>query len=93
VRTAAATRIVTKHGTDTMALSAAALAAVPGKTIALVGALTPARFAQSDAAFNLGMAVATVQCAKPGVYITMSGQVFAGDAVVKDRAAGAFAAI
>jgi hypothetical protein len=32
------------------------------------------------------MAVATVQIAKPGVYIAMSGQVFEAGAVVKPRA-------
>lgn len=84
------TRIVITHGTDTMTVTAAALADAPGKTIALAGALSPARFAESDAEFNLGMAFATVQVAQPGVYITMSGQVFPARDVVKDRAAGKF---
>ena len=83
-------RIVITHGTDTMTTSAAALAAVTGKTIVLGGALTPARFAESDAAFNLGMAFAAAQVAPPGVYITMNGTVFAADKVVKDRERGAF---
>ncbi len=89
-RNAAADRIVVTHGTDTMTLSALALAAVPGKTIVLVGALTPARFAESDAAFNLGMAFATAQVAAPGVYITMNGTVFPAASVVKDRERSAF---
>lgn len=83
-------RIVITHGTDTMTTSAAALAAVPGRTIVLVGALTPARFAESDASFNLGMAFAAAQLAPPGVYITMNGTVFPADQVVKDRERGAF---
>ena len=83
-------RIVITHGTDTMTTSAAALAAVPGRTIVLVGALTPARFAESDASFNLGMAFAAAQIAPPGVYITMNGTVFPADRVVKDRERGAF---
>jgi L-asparaginase len=83
-------RIVITHGTDTMTDTAQVLSAVPGKTIVLVGALTPARFAESDAAFNLGMAFATAQVAPPGVYITMNGSVFAGGKVVKDRVRGAF---
>ena len=83
-------RVVITHGTDTMTVSAAALAAVTGKTIVLVGALTPARFAESDAAFNLGMAFAAAQLAPAGVYITMNGTVFAADKVVKDRERGAF---
>ena len=93
VASAAATRIVITHGTDTMTETAKVLADVPGKTIALVGALAPARFAESDAAFNLGMAFACVQAATPGVYITMNGTVFPALEVVKDRAAGAFVRI
>jgi L-asparaginase len=83
-------RIVITHGTDTMTETARTLAAIPGKTIVLVGALTPARFAESDAAFNLGMAFATAQIAPAGVYITMNGSVFHADRVVKDRQNGRF---
>jgi L-asparaginase len=79
------THIVITHGTDTMTETARRLAAIPGKTMVLVGALAPARFAESDATFNLGMAFATAQVAPPGVYITMNGSVFRGDKVVKDR--------
>jgi L-asparaginase len=90
-RVAPETRIVITHGTDTMAETAKVLAAeVPGKTICLTGALSPARFAETDAPFNLGMALATVQIAAPGLYIAMSGQVFDGLKVRKDRAAGKF---
>ena len=93
VEAAPESRVVITHGTDSMAQTAQALAGqVPGKVIALTGAFAPARFADSDALFNLGMAVATVQVAPPGVYIAMSGKVFDGTAVRKDRAAGAFVA-
>lgn len=90
VREAPQRRIVITHGTDTMTRSAAALAGVAGKTIVFVGALAPARFAESDAAFNLGMAFAAAQVAAPGVYIAMNGTVFPADKVVKDRERGAF---
>jgi L-asparaginase len=80
-----ATRIVITHGTDTMTDTARVLAAIPGKTVVLTGALSPARFAESDATFNLGMAFAAVQTLPEGVYIAMSGQVFRGDEVRKDR--------
>jgi L-asparaginase len=83
-------RIIITHGTDTMTVTAAALAGIAGKTIVLVGALAPARFSESDATFNLGMAFGTVQAAAPGIYITMNGTVFPGLGVVKDRAKGAF---
>jgi len=85
-----AARVVITHGTDTMTETAKALAGIAGKTIVLVGALAPARFAESDATFNLGMAFATVQVAQPGVYITMNGTVFEAGKVVKDREAGRF---
>ena len=83
-------RIVITHGTDTMTETAKALMPVGDKTVALAGALAPARFAESDAMFNLGMAFACVQTASPGVYITMNGTVFRGDKVVKDRKKGRF---
>lgn len=87
------TRIVITHGTDTMTETAKVIAAqVAGKTVVLTGALAPARFATSDAAFNLGMAWATAQTAPAGVWIAMSGEVFDGLKVRKDRAAGKFVA-
>lgn len=91
-RTAAApeSHVVITHGTDTMTETAKALADLPGKVVVLVGALAPARFGESDASFNLGMAFAAVQVAAPGVYIAMSGSIFPADRVVKDRAGGLF---
>jgi L-asparaginase len=80
-----ARRVVVTHGTDTMTDSAAALASISNKTIVLTGALSPARFAESDAAFNIGMAFAAAQTLPPGVYVVMNGRVFRGDEVRKDR--------
>jgi L-asparaginase len=85
-----ATHYVITHGTDTMPDTAGALSDLDGQTIVLTGALTPARFRTTDAVFNVGMAVATVQVAKPGVYIAMSGQVFEAGAVRKNRAENRF---
>lgn len=93
VREAPEKHVVITHGTDTMTDTAKVLSAVVGKTIVLTGALSPARFAQTDAPFNLGMAFATAQVAAPGVWIAMSGQVFDGLKVRKDRAAGKFVAV
>jgi L-asparaginase len=87
------TRVVVTHGTDTMTDTARALADIPGKTIVLCGALAPARFAESDAPFNLGMAFACCQAAAPGIWITMNGTVFDGLKVRKDRTAGRFSEI
>jgi L-asparaginase len=90
VRQAPEAKVVVTHGTDTMTLTAAALAKIPHKTIVLTGALTPARFAESDAPFNLGMAFAAAQTASAGVYIAINGSVFRSDEVVKDRQLGQF---
>ena len=83
-------RVVITHGTDTMTETAAALADLDSKTIVLTGALAPARFAESDAVFNVGMAFGAVQALPAGVYICMNGQVFEAAEVVKDRARNAF---
>ena len=85
-----AERYIITHGTDTMPETAAVLSDLDGRTIVLTGALTPARFRTTDAVFNVGMAVATVQVAEPGVYISMSGQVFEAGAVRKNRAENRF---
>jgi L-asparaginase len=85
--------VVVTHGTDTMTDTARALEGLESKTVVLTGALAPARFAESDATFNLGMAFACCQSAQPGVWITMSGSVFDGLKVRKDREAGKFVAI
>jgi L-asparaginase len=79
------TLVIVTHGTDTMVDTARVLAGIPGKTIVMTGALSPARFQASDAVFNIGMAVAAVQTCPPGVWIAMSGQVFRYDEVRKNR--------
>jgi L-asparaginase len=83
-------RVIITHGTDTMTASAERLADIQGKTMILTGSLTPARFSESDAPFNLGMAFAAAQTAPPGVFIVMNGEVFAAAGVRKDREAGQF---
>lgn len=85
-----ASHFVVTHGTDTMPATAEALNGIDGKTIVLTGALSPARFKTTDAVFNVGMAVAAVQTAAPGVYIAMSGQVFEAGHVRKNRAENRF---
>jgi L-asparaginase len=83
-------RVVVTHGTDTMTQTARALVAIEDKTIVLTGALSPARFANTDAAFNVGMAFAAAQTLPPGVYIAMNGRVFAAQRVRKDQATNRF---
>lgn len=69
-------RILLTHGTDTMLETAKALLDIQGKTIVLVGSMQPARLRYSDAIFNIGYAVATVQMMPPGIYVAMNGQLF-----------------
>ncbi len=86
-------RIIITHGTDTMPETARHIIscrAAAGKTVVLTGSLLPAMFTTSDAIFNIGCALGTVQSAAAGVYIVMNGRVFAGDRVRKNRAAGVF---
>jgi L-asparaginase len=80
-----ASLFIVSHGTDTMAETAAVLNGIPGKTIVLTGALSPARFRTTDAVFNVGMAVAAVQTLEPGVYLAINGQVFEAGKVRKNR--------
>lgn len=77
--------VVITHGTDTMTDTAAALEGIDGRTIVLTGALAPARFAETDAVFNLGMAFAAAQALPAGVYIAMNGTLFDAAKVRKDR--------
>ena len=77
-------QFIVTHGTDTMTKTAEKLSSLDGKTVVLTGALTPARFRTTDAVFNLGMAVAAVQTQEHGVYIAMSGQIFAAGEVRKN---------
>lgn len=87
-----AEHILITHGTDTMTVTAAALADITGKIIVLTGAMQPARFRDTDALFNLGLAIGALNTLQPGVYIAMSGRVFPADGVRKNRVAGRFEA-
>ncbi len=77
--------VLVTHGTDTMTETAKVLAGLPDKVIVLTGAMSPARFAASDATFNIGCAVGAVQSLPPGVYIAMNGRVFPAGTVRKNR--------
>jgi Asparaginase, N-terminal len=59
-----------------MTTTADHLTAAVGKAIVLTGAMQPARMTDSDAAFNLGLAVVGLQIPPHGVPIAMSGRLF-----------------
>ena len=88
-----ARHVLVTHGTDSMIATAKVLAAIPGKTIVLTGALSPARFRGSDAEFNIGTAVGAVQSLPEGVYIAMNGRVWDPAKVRKNVEANRFEAI
>lgn len=87
-----AEHVLITHGTDTMDRTGRALMGIAGKTIVLTGSLSPARFQNSDAVFNVGCAIGAVQSLPHGVYIVMNGRVFAADKVRKNRNANRFEA-
>jgi L-asparaginase len=90
-KSAAESRIVVTHGTDTMVDTAKALAAaVSSKTIVLTGAMVPYAFGSSDGLFNLGSALSFVQVLPHGVYIAMNGHCFGWDRVRKNKRTGVF---
>ncbi|MEJ2654614.1 MAG: asparaginase domain-containing protein [Acidihalobacter sp.] len=82
--------ILITHGTDTMAQTAERLRGIAGKVIVFTGAMQPARFRVNDATFNVGFALGALQALPDGIYVAMSGQIFAAGTVRKNRAAGRF---
>ncbi|MEJ2631074.1 MAG: asparaginase domain-containing protein [Acidihalobacter sp.] len=82
--------ILITHGTDTMTHTAEHLLGISGKVVVFTGALQPARFRVNDATFNVGFALGALQALPDGIYVAMSGQIFAAGTVRKNRAAGRF---
>ncbi len=68
-------KIVISHGTDTIQQTAKKLSSIKNKTIILTGAMLPEKFYDSDADFNVGMAIGAVQSLGNGVYIALHGKV------------------
>jgi L-asparaginase len=88
---AAESRIVVTHGTDTMVETATVIAARQiDKTIVLTGAMVPYAFGSSDGLFNLGSALSFAQTLAAGVYIAMNGRAFPWNNVRKNRKDGIF---
>ncbi len=91
VRDAPEARLVVTHGTGTMGLTARYLDGLRlGKTVVLTGAMRPAAVVGSDAAFNLGGAVAAAQVLDAGVWGVMNGRVFPAVALEKNTDTGRF---
>jgi L-asparaginase len=86
--------IIITHGTDTMVQTALSIQAQEiQKTIVLTGAMIPYTFGSSDGLYNMGSAMAFVQCLPIGVYIAMNGRYFVANQVQKNRKTGYFESI
>lgn len=83
--------ILITHGTDTMVETATYLSkSLKDKTVVLFGSMIPYSIDNSDALFNLGVALSAVQLKEPGIYIAMNGQIFDFNKVKKDKSLGIF---
>lgn len=77
IKAATATKILITHGTFTMEDTARYIGKLNlDKTIVLVGSFILGSSANTDAPFNLGYAISSLQFLKHGVYVAMNGQVF-----------------
>jgi L-asparaginase len=74
-----ADKILITHGTDTMTDTAKILSTIPNKIIVLTGASQPYKFRESDAEFNIGVAIGALNILDQGVYISMNGRVYQWD--------------
>ena len=87
-------RVIIVHGTDTMVKTAKLLKENLKEddehVFVFTGAMIPYSLENSDAVFNLGVAVSAVQILPPGVYVAMGGQIFDADHVQKNKEKGVF---
>ena len=79
------TKILITHGSDTMVSTAKTLSELKNKTIILTGASQPYRFRESDAEFNLGVAIGALNVLEAGIYIAMNGRVYRWDKCKKQK--------
>ncbi|MCC4213603.1 asparaginase domain-containing protein [Leeuwenhoekiella parthenopeia] len=80
-----ATKILITHGTFTMEDTAKYIGRLNlKKTIVLVGSFIIGSSENTDAPFNLGYAISSLQLLKPDVYIAMNGQIFLWNNVSKN---------
>ena len=82
--------IIITHGTDTMIQTGRYLREIHNKTIIITGSMKPERFKDTDASFNLGMAVGAIIHAVPGVHIAIQGTVSPIDSIMRDPQSGTF---
>ena len=85
IKASSASKIIVTHGTFTMEDTATYLERLRlDKAIILVGAFVLGTKKNTDAQFNLGYAIGSVQFLKSGVYVAMNGNLFKWDNVRKN---------
>ena len=85
IKESTATKILITHGTFTMEDTAKYIGRLNlKKTIVLVGSFILGSSENTDAPFNLGYAISSLQLLKPDVYIAMNGQTFLWNNVSKN---------
>lgn len=78
-------RILITHGTLTMVETARYLGKLNlDKTIVIVGSIVLGTAKKTDAPFNLGYAICSLQTLGRGVYIAMNGRIFSWNNVIKN---------
>lgn len=85
-----ADKIIITHGTDTMIKTAKKLSEIKDKTIIITGAMRPEKFSNTDADFNIGLAVGGVQTLPFGVYIAMHGTILPWNKITRNLETGQF---
>lgn len=83
-------KIVITHGSDTLVETAKAIGQIKGKTIVLTAAYRPERFSNSDADFNVGVAVGVLNNTLEGTFIAMNGLLIHPDQCYKNEKTGRF---
>ena len=90
-------RVIITHGTYTMPDTARLLKAGlkrKDQTIIFIGSMVPLQgFSPSDAAFNMGYAIAKTEHSEPGIYVSFNGRMFDPSEVVKMLHEGRFDSI
>jgi L-asparaginase len=91
-----ADKILITHGTYTMPDTARYIEQnmKKKKAVVLTGSMIPLKgYDMSDASFNLGFALATLQRMDPGILLAMHGRTFEPSEVAKNMAEGRFFSI
>ena len=77
-------QIIITHGTDTILDTAKFLSIIENKTIVLTGSFLPHAFKNSDAEFNIGMAISAVQTLNSGIYVSLNGIIASHNELQRD---------